>query len=99
MTVQQKLDEPQQPASVEPAPAPRPSFFLNCTRRVTQIFLAHADFFVMLLLMAFVGHYYLALKIPLFVREIEFFDNSWELDLVAKTQRGIDRKSTRLNSS
>jgi len=89
MTVQQKLDEPQQPASVEPAPAPRPSFFLNCTRRVTQIFLAHADFFVMLLLMAFVGHYYLALKIPLFVREIEFFDNSWELDLVAKTQRGI----------
>jgi len=89
MTVKQKPDETQPQASVEPASAPRQLFSLNYARRLAQILLAHADFFVMLLLMAFVAHYYLVQKLPLFVREIEFFDNSWELDLITKAHRGI----------
>ena len=89
MAVKQKLEGNQQQASAGPAAASQPSWFLNFARRLAQILLAHADFLVALLLMGFVGHYYLAQKIPLLVREIEFFDNSWELDLLTKAHRGI----------
>lgn len=89
MTLQQELDQPRQQDLVTNVPASRSSFFLHRARRGLQILWVEADFFVMLLLLVFVAYYYLALKLPLPVREIELFDTSWELDLVAKTQHGL----------
>ena len=65
-----------------------PSFWLNIARQTANIFRAHADFFVMLLLLALLTRY-LALPLPVSIENIDFFDTSWGVDLVAKAHQGV----------
>src|SRR5260370_16309516 len=65
------------------------SSVLALVKRIGHAFLAHADFFVMLMLMGLVAHYYLTQRIPLFIRTIDFYDASWGLAMIAKARQGI----------
>jgi len=67
----------------------QPANSLPVSKRLLAGFLGCADLFTALLLMAFVAKYFLSQHLPLIIREIDFFDNSWELDLVSKARQGI----------
>jgi hypothetical protein len=59
------------------------------SKRLFHWLVRRADFFTALLLMAFVARHYLSQQLPLVINSIDFFDTSWELDMVSKAHQGI----------